>query len=498
MEEKLLEMKGITKNFPGIRALDDVQFGLKAGEIHALVGENGAGKSTFIKVLAGVHQPDSGEIFLGGEKIVMRDPLSAEKHGIAAIHQHAAAYPDLSVAENIFIGHEHMRFGFINWRKTNEEAAKLLDAIGASINPMDTVGSLSVAQQQLVEIAKALSMNAKILIMDEPTAALSKRESEELYEISRRLRAQGTAIILISHRFEDIFGLADRASVLRDGKYIGTWDIEDVDANKLVHYMVGRDITQFYPKKKTEIGKELLRVEKVSKTGYFKDVSFCVHAGEIVGLTGLVGAGRTEVVEAIFGASTLDAGDVFIEGEKIKISSPDQAMRKGLGLLPEDRQRAGLLMSWSINHNITLPTLQRCVQSIFLSSKKEHDISDILKELLSIKANDVEATADSLSGGNQQKVVVAKLLAVNPKIIILDEPTKGVDVGSKAAIYEIMSDLAGRGIGILMISSEMPEVIHMSDRVYVMREGRNSAEFDADGLTQARILEAAMPLSKEA
>ena len=498
MSESILEMRGISKIFPGVKALDNVQFTLRPGEIHALVGENGAGKSTFIKVLAGVHQPDGGEIILNGERIVMRDPIVAQKHGIAAIHQHAASYPDLSVAENIFIGHAFLKYGLINWRKTNEEARKLLDSIGAAISPTDTVGSLSVAQQQLVEIAKALSMDAKILIMDEPTAALSKRESEELYAISRKLRNRGTAIILISHRFEDIFGLADRATVLRDGKYIGTWDIDELDDAKLVNHMVGRDIEQFYPKKKAQAGRELLRVENLSKTGFFRDISFRVHAGEIVGLTGLVGAGRTEVVEALFGATSLDAGQIYVEGKKTRITCPHDAMAKGLGLLPEDRQREGLLMAWSINRNITLPTLGKCKSALFLSDKKERAISDALKRLLNIKANDIEATADSLSGGNQQKVVVAKQLAINPKIIILDEPTKGVDVGSKAAMYEIMSDLVSKGIGILMISSEMPEVIHMSDRVYVMREGRISAEFEAEGLTQARILEAAMPLAKEA
>lgn len=498
MSPELLCMKNITKLFPGVTALEDVQFSLRSGEIHALVGENGAGKSTFIKVLDGVHQPDRGEIFLNGKKIEMHTPLIAEKNGIATIHQHAASYPDLSVAENIFIGHEFMKLGLIDWRRTNEEAKKLLMSIGADISPNDIVGTLSVARQQLVEIAKALSMNAKILIMDEPTAALSKRESEELYAISRRLKEQGTAIILISHRFEDIFGLADRVTVLRDGHYIGTWDIDEVDGNKLVNHMVGRDISQFYPKQEVPAGKELLRVEGLSKTGFFRDVSLRVNAGEIVGLTGLVGAGRTEVVEALFGVTSHDAGDVYIEGEKAVLSSPCQAMSRGLGLLPEDRQLQGLLMPWSINRNITLPTLGSCLRGIFLSGAKELDISTRLKDLLSIKANDVEATADSLSGGNQQKVVVAKQLAIHPKLIILDEPTKGVDVGSKAAIYEIMTDLVRQGIGILMISSEMPEVLNMSDRIYVMREGRISAEFEARGLTQAQILEAAMPLAKEA
>ena len=498
MQSELLYMKDITKIFPGVKALEDVQFSLRAGEIHALVGENGAGKSTFIKVLAGVHQPDNGEIYLNGEKLVMSTPLTAEKHGIATIHQHAASYPDLSVAENIFIGHEFMKMGFIDWRKTNEEAKKLLMSVGSDINPTAIVSSLSVAQQQLVEIAKALSMNAKILIMDEPTAALSKRESEELYTISRKLRDAGTAIILISHRFEDIFGIADRVTVLRDGRYINTWDIQDVDENKLVNAMVGRDINQFYPKKEVQPGEELLRVENLSKTGLFKDVSFHVNAGEIVGLTGLVGAGRTEVVEAIFGAISPDSGSIYIEGEKTTVASPFDAMKKGLGLLPEDRQLQALLMSWSICHNITLPTLDSCLNGMFLSEKKETDASVKLKDLLSIKANHVDAFASSLSGGNQQKVVVAKQLVINPKIIILDEPTKGVDVGSKAAIYEIMSDMAERGIGILMISSEMPEVLNMSDRIYVMREGRIAAEFDAKGLSQAQVLEAAMPLAKEA
>jgi len=498
MAEYLLEMTHITKIFPGVMALDDARFNLRPGEIHALVGENGAGKSTFIKVLAGVHPPDGGEILLDGHAVHIRDPIHAQKLGVAVIHQHAASYPDLSVAENIFIGHEFVRAGFINWRKARAEAKRLLDSIGADISPTETVGALSVARQQLVEIAKALSVNAKILIMDEPTAALSKRESEELYAITRRLRDQGTAIILISHRFEDIFGLADRVTVLRDGKYIGTWDIGEVDDAKLVEHMVGRDITHFFPKKKVPLGEELLRVEGLSRTGYFQDVSLAVRAGEIVGLTGLVGAGRTEVVEAICGATKANAGRVYIEGKPVRVASPNAARAKGLGLLPEDRQADGLLLPWSINHNVTLPMLERCRRALFLSGKKEFALSDGLKQRLRIKANDVHAAAESLSGGNQQKVVVAKQLAVNPKVIVLDEPTKGVDVGSKAAIYEIMSELVERGIGILMVSSEMPELLNMSDRVYVMCDGRMSAEFAAEGLTQAQVLEAAMPEAKRA
>jgi len=496
MSEYLLELNDITKIFPGVKALDSVKFNLKAGEIHALVGENGAGKSTFIKTLTGVHQPDGGEIILNGEKVVMSDPIVAQKYGIAAIYQHAASYPDLSVAENIFIGHEFKTGPFINWAKANREAKKLLDAVGADFSPTVSVGSLSVAQQQLVEIAKALSMNAKILIMDEPTAALSRRESEELYAISRKLRDQGTAIILISHRFEDIYGLADRVTVFRDAQYIGTWDMP-VDEHVLVHHMVGREITQLFPKKETEIGEEVLKVENLSRTGYYKNVNLNVRAGEIVGLTGLVGAGRTEVVESIFGITKPDSGDVYFNGEKITGIQPIQAMKKGIGLLPEDRQKQALLLSWSINYNISLSVLEKCVHGIFLSKNEEYKFSDELKQLLAVKAPDSHTHTGALSGGNQQKVVVAKQLAADPKLIILDEPTKGVDVGSKAQIYEIMSDLASKGMAILMISSEMPEVMNMSDRIYVMSEGKISAEFEAKGLTQDTILKAAMPKSKE-
>ena len=476
MSEYLLEMRNITKIFPGVKALDNVQFNLRAGEIHALVGENGAGKSTFIKTLTGVHQPDGGEIILDGKKVVMSDPIVAQKYGVAAIYQHAASYPDLSVAENIFIGHEFKRGPFINWARANREAKKLLDAVGADFSPTTPVGS-------------------KILIMDEPTAALSKRESEELYEISRKLRAQGTAIILISHRFEDIFGLADRVTVFRDAKYIGTWNLEDVDEQILVHHMVGREITQLFPKKKIQRGKELLKIENLSRLGYYRDVSLTVHAGEIVGLTGLVGAGRTEVVESVFGITKADSGAVYFEGQKLDNVTPDKAMAIGIGLLPEDRQKQGLLLDWSINRNISLSVLSKCQNGPILVKKKEYEISGRLKELLAIKAPTTDTLTSALSGGNQQKVVVGKQLAADPKLIILDEPTKGVDVGSKAAIYEIMSDLAAQGLGILMISSEMPEILGMSDRIMVMHEGTVAGILDRDEANQELILNYAAGLA---
>jgi len=499
MAEYLLQMNNITKIFPGVKALDGVSFNLKKGEIHALMGENGAGKSTFIKVLTGVHQPEGGEIILDGKEVKMTDPLVAAKHGIAAIYQHLAAYPDLTVAENIFMGHEKLsKAKSIRWKQTNAEAKRLLASLGSDISPTERMGMLSVAQQQLVEIAKALSQDMRILIMDEPTAALSRRESEELYEIARSLRDRGISIILISHRFEDMYSLADRVTVFRDAQYIGTWGVNEVSEADLVRHMVGRSIDQYFPHKDAPIGKELLRVENLSRTGYFEDVSFTLHEGEILGLTGLVGAGRTEVVEAICGITKLTKGDIYIEGKKTIVKSPNDAQKKGIGLLPEDRQKQGLLLPWSIGRNITIPALGRFTKGGLLNDKLERKEGDYYKDLIKIKATSIDDTASSLSGGNQQKVVVSKLLSGGMKILILDEPTKGVDVGSKAQIYEIMCELAAKGFGILMISSELPEVINMADNIVVMREGRVSTVIPKAEATQENVLAAGMPIEKKA
>ncbi len=497
MSEFLLEMKDITKTFPGVKALDRVSFTLLPGEIHALMGENGAGKSTFIQVLTGVHQPDGGEIILEGNVIAMHNPLVAARHGIAAIYQHLAIYPDLTVAENIFMGHEKLRKGLksIDWKKTNQAAQELLNRMGASVKPTDLMGVLSIAQQQMVEIAKALSQNMKILIMDEPTAALTRQESEELYAIARLLREQGVSIILISHRFEDTFKLADRVSILRDGQYIGTWNIGDVTDTELVRHMVGRSIDQFFPVKQNPIGAELLRVEGLAQTGHFADISFTLHEGEILGLTGLVGAGRTEVVQAICGV-TACTGAVYIRGSRVSIKSPYDALAHSIGMLPEDRQKQGLFMPWSINHNITLPTIRRYTRRRLIRPVLEQAESRKFFDLLKVRAVSVETPASSLSGGNQQKVVIGKLLSGDSKILIMDEPTKGVDVGSKAQIYELMCELAAQGYGILMISSEMPEVVNLCDRIVVMREGRVSATIPKSGATQEAVLAAALPTEK--
>lgn len=494
MADYVLELKNISKTFPGVKALTDVHFELKAGEIHALMGENGAGKSTFIKIITGVYIPDGGEIFVDGKKAEIVTPLDAQALGIAAIYQHVTCFPDLSVAENIFMGHELVTSAVnrVDWKTMNNNAQDLLNQLDANFDARTTMGSLSVAQQQIVEIAKALSVNARIIIMDEPTAALSARECEDLYRITKGLKAKGTSVIFISHRFEDMYNLTDRVTVFRDGNYVNTWNVSEVDDHKMAVAMVGREITQFFPQRSTVPGEEIFKVEGLSRTGFFRDVSFTVKKGEIVALTGLVGAGRTEVCESIFGITAYDSGTITLEGETLDHPTPSEALEKGIGYLPEDRLKQGLVLRWEIAKNITLPALKRFLKFNWIDRKKENKTARDLSEKLDVKAQTVHDKVSTLSGGNQQKVIVAKLLTSDMKVIILDEPTKGVDVGAKTAIYSIMNDLVDAGYGIVMVSSEMPEVLGMSDRIVVMRDGRVSGAFDTKGATQERILHAAM------
>ena len=492
MSEFVLELKDITKIFPGVKALNRVRFQLKPGEVHALMGENGAGKSTFIKVITGVHKAEEGEMFLDGQKVDFKGPKDAQAAGIAAVYQHPTSYPHLTVAENIFMGHEIVRHGMIQWKQMNEEAGKLLARLNADFGPTAEMGNLSVAQQQMVEIAKALSTNAKIVILDEPTAALTKRESEELYRVVDQLRDSGVSIIFISHRFEDMYRLASRVTVFRDSQYIGTYNVDEITNADLIKAMVGREIKDLFPKPEVPIGEEMLRVEGLSRVGYFKDVSFEVHAGEILGLTGLVGAGRTEVVESICGITQPDAGKVYLEGQEIHIKKPSDAMEKGIILLPEDRQKEGLIMSWGLGRNVTLPTMGKYAKNGFNDEPKERELAKQLLEEVDTKAVDIFQPASSLSGGNQQKVVVAKALGQDMKVVIMDEPTKGVDVGAKAEIYSIMGELAQKGYAIVLISSEMPEILGMADRVVIMCAGRKTGELNRDEATQERILELAM------
>lgn len=498
MSEYILELKGITKIFPGVKALDHVQFQLRPGEIHALMGENGAGKSTFIKVITGVHKAEEGEMLLNGEKVDFKGPRDAQAAGIAAVYQHPTSYPELSVTENIFMNHELKKLGILQWKEMNKEAQKYLDELDADFSCTAEMGTLSVAQQQMVEIAKAISTHARIVILDEPTAALTANESEKLYKIVEKLRDDGVSIIFISHRFEDMYRLATRVTILRDAQYIGTYNVNEITNADLIKHMVGREISDMYPKPEVPFGDEVLRIEHFSRTAYFKDVSLHVRAGEIVGLTGLVGAGRTEVMEAVCGITKADSGSIYLNGSPITIKNPTDARDAGMVLLPEDRQKTGLIMTWGLGRNVTLPILKSFVHHGVINEKEERELAKKHLEDVDTKAISVFDLASSLSGGNQQKVVVAKALAQeNMKVVIMDEPTKGVDVGAKAEIYSIMGDLASKGYAIIMISSEMPEIIGMCDRVYVMCNGKVTAELNRSELSQEVILEHAMEKSRK-
>ena len=493
MSEYVLELKGITKIFPGVKALDNVHFQLRPGEIHALMGENGAGKSTFIKVITGVHQAEEGEMYLNGEKVDFKGPKDAQEAGIAAVYQHPTSYPHLSVAENIFMGHEIVKKGMLQWKAMNAEANKLLKNLDADFDAKAEMGALSVAQQQMVEIAKAISTNARIIILDEPTASLTTSESEKLYSLVDQMKEDGISVIFISHRFEDMYRLASRVTVFRDSQYIGTYDVDGITNADLVKAMVGREITTMYPKPEVEIGEELLRVENFSRVGFYKDVSFNLRKGEILGFTGLVGAGRTEVIESVCGVTRQDEGKVYLEGKEVKIKKPRDAMDLGIVLLPEDRQKEGLIMSWGLGRNVVLATMDKYAKSGFNDEAKEREVAKERLEEVDTKAVDIFQPASSLSGGNQQKVVVAKALAQEDmKVVIMDEPTKGVDVGAKSEIYAIMGDLAKQGYGIILISSEMPEILGMADRIVVMCNGRKTGELSRDEATQEKILELSM------
>jgi rhamnose transport system ATP-binding protein len=475
-----------------------VHFELLPGEIHALIGENGAGKSTLIKVITGVYQPDAGEILFEGRPAEIHSTLDSQRLGIAAIYQHVTCYPTLSVTENIFIGHEkiHPLTRKIDWRDLHSRAEELLRRLDADFDPRTIMGSLSVAQQQIVEIAKALSTNARVIIMDEPTAALTVRESEDLYRIAAGLRDKRVSIIFISHRMEDMYRIASRVTIFRDARFVGTWNLKEISHEDVITAMVGREITQLFPKRAAKIGEEVLRVEGLSRTGFFKDVSFSVRRGEILALTGLVGAGRTEVCEAIYGVSRPDGGRVLLEGRELRVAGPAEAIQKGIGYLPEDRLRQGLVLDWELSKNVTLSTLGNFATLGWLDLKRERAVTRELAVKLEVKAGSVFDAAGTLSGGNQQKIIVAKLLAGEMKVIILDEPTKGVDVGAKTAIFEIMNELAQAGYGIIMVSSEMPEVLGMSDRIVVMREGRVAAILETGQATQELILGAAMAVAQ--
>ena len=490
--EPIIKLVGVSKQFGAVQALRGVDLSLLPAEVHALVGENGAGKSTLVKLLAGIHRPDSGLISMDGREIELHSPARARDAGIAVIHQEPTLFPDLNIAENVYMGrHPRDRFGRVDWKRMYQEVERLLASLDVHLNVYTPVQGLSVADQQLVEIAKALSLDSRVLIMDEPTAALSAHEVHELFMIVKQLRARGVAILFVSHRLEEIFELAERVTVLRDGGLVATAPIAELTTEEIIRQMVGRELEALYPKSDVEAGEVILDVKHLTRTGSFEDVSFQVRRGEILGFAGLVGAGRTEVARVIFGIDRADAGEIRIGGTLVQIRSPKTAMSYGIAYVPEDRHQHGLIMDFSIARNMTLPILRQTSLFGLVNQQREREIAQDYSEQLQVRSAGIDQLVKALSGGNQQKVVLAKWLITNPAILILDEPTRGIDVGSKAEVHRIISELAGKGLAIMLISSDLPEVLAMADRVLVMHEGRVAAEFTHADVDQEKVMFAA-------
>lgn len=484
-------MKGIQKRFPGVLALNNVSLTVKAGEVHALLGENGAGKSTLIKVLGGIYIAEEGEIFIEGKKVVIDGVKAAQANGIAIIHQELVLVPYMTVAENIFLGREPMTGGFVNIRQMTQEAQALLDANGMNIQADALVGSLTIAQQQMVEIVKAISFNSKILVMDEPTSSISDKEVEFLFKTMRGLTAKGVGIIYISHKMSELEQICDRVTVMRDGEYVGTKVVRETNKDELIAMMVGRELTNYYTRDFQKPGEVVLKCEHISDGKMAKDASFEIRKGEIVGFAGLVGAGRSEVMKCIFGLTKHYTGEIEIEGKKVHVHNPIEAMKYGIALVPENRKAEGLYKVQSVRYNSTIEVLGEFIKGIFVDSAKEEEITQKYIDMLSTKTPTQDQLIGNLSGGNQQKVIIGRWLATNPKILILDEPTRGVDVGAKSEIYAIMNELVKKGMSIIMISSELPEIINMSDRVYVMNEGSITGCLDRMEVSQEAIMQLA-------
>ena len=488
----VLQLTGISKRFGAVQALTDVDLALFANEVHALVGENGAGKSTLVKILAGIHHPDAGRIQLSGEDLVLSGPAAARDLGIAVIHQHPNLFPDLTVAENVFVG-RLPRNGVrgVDWGELNRTAQRLFENLGVKQSVSVPVRGLSVADQQLVEIAKSLSLDARVLVMDEPTASLSSHEVERLFTIIRQLRGRGVAILFVDHRMEEVFEIADRVSVLRDGRHVITAPINELNPAEAIRHMVGRRLETLFPKEQATIGEIALEVRGLTRRGVFSNASFQVRRGEILGLAGLVGAGRTEIARVLFGIDRADAGEVLVAGKHAEIKSPKDAMRLGIVYVPEDRHEQGLVLDFSIAANVSLPIVERLSRLLVVDRAQERQIATDYSKQLQVRSTGVEQVASGLSGGNQQKVVLAKWLATKPTVLLLDEPTQGVDIGAKAEVHRIISQLAGQGMAIVLISSELLEVLGMADRIVVLHEGRVAAEFARDDATQERVMAAA-------
>lgn len=491
-EPPLLDMRGITKRFPGVLALSEVDFDVRKGEVHALVGENGAGKSTLMKILSGVYERDGGDVMFKGQPVAFRNPRQSQLAGITTIYQELNQVPYLSVTENIFLGSELTRGGVaIKWSEMHQRARALLAKLHLDIDPRTLVGQLGVGMQQMVEVAKALYHKADLIIMDEPTSSLSIREINDLFAIVRELKAQGVSIIYISHHLEETFEVSDRITVLRDGHRISTQATSELSVEKLIRLMVGRDLSEKFPKEPAVRGDEILRVEGLNQGDKLRDISFSAYAGEVLGLAGLVGAGRTELVRAIFGADPIDSGRFYVQGKPVTIKSSRHAVNHGIGLLTEDRKRQGLFLQMSVRENITMSILERLTRSQVTNQKKEGELAQQYIDNLTIKASSQDQLAINLSGGTQQKVVLSKWLATSPRLLIFDEPTRGIDVGAKVEIYRMINDLASHGVAILMVSSELPEILGMSDRIMVLAGGRIRGFLNRDEASEEKIMELA-------
>ena len=489
-----LEAQNIRKSYGGSPVLTDVNFTLRSGEVHVLLGENGAGKSTFTKILSGVTPPDSGTMLLGGVPVTFPTPAHAQNAGIALMHQEPLVFPELTVAENIFLGRQPVRglLSAVDWREMNRQAEALIGTLGITLDCRARMQGRSVAAQQMTEVARALSVQARVLIMDEPTAALTPGEVADLFRITRQLREQGAAIIFISHRLEEVFEIGDRITVLRDGAMVGTVTPQETTRDEIIRMMVGRPLSALFEKREAEPGAARLTVEDLTLPGRFAKISFEARAGEIVGMAGLVGAGRTEIAEAIFGVRAYSAGTVQIDGATVRLKNPQQAVKAGLAYVPEDRQKHGLLLPLPIARNITLPRLREFARRGWMQNRRETSAAETITTKLQLRgARNVSQPVGELSGGNQQKVSLAKWLLTPPKVLILDEPTRGIDIGAKAEVHRLMGELATQGMAILMISSDLPEVLAMSDRILVLREGRLTGHFARADATQERIMAAA-------
>lgn len=488
----LLEMKGIEKSFNTVKVLHGVDLILRKGTVHALMGENGAGKSTLMKVLAGIHKCDAGTVTVKGKSVDIQSPKHSQALGIAMIHQELSPVPEMTVAENIYLGREPGGRLFVDYAAMYRQTEELLDSLKVHISPKEKVGSLKVADQQLVEIAKAISLNAEIIIMDEPTSAITDKEVDNLFSIIRDLKDQGKGIIYISHKMDEIFQISDDITVLRDGQYVNTWKAEEIDNNILIKNMVGRELTEIFPKSEVPISDTILEVRNFTLGNKFQDISFKVKRGEIYGIAGLVGAGRTELMHALFGLDRPDKGEIIFDGKPLHIRKPKDAIREGIAYVTEDRKQEGLVLEMSVGQNISLASMKELSRGLFINEREENSLVKDEIERLRIRLHSPRQLVKSLSGGNQQKVVLSKWMIKNPKLLILDEPTRGIDVGAKSEIYKLMCEYAARGNAIIMISSEMPEVMGMADRMLVLSNGKVGGELNRSEFAQESIMQMAV------